>query len=229
MNLLQRYRRLTCWNKVFVLGAIASILTLVLYLVPRRQGDEVEQITTVDQSPGTTILQSARDINIHPSTASTSQSPPSVSVTATGAVVALGDIDVGGDINVYQGLSNEQVQQIVKQIREGIESDKLKQLSEDLNITQTALLKFFRLLDEKEVPLEELASKLQEIAERYKTLEADLSAFRSDDPEVNKLKGQAAQALTDGEFEKAEELLENAEEREVEAAKKYRLLQTNIY
>ena len=72
MNLWRRYQRLTVWNKVAVWGALASILGIVLYFAPQRVSNAPQQIAQVDRSPGATVIQSGRDIIVHPPTASSS-------------------------------------------------------------------------------------------------------------------------------------------------------------
>lgn len=70
MNFWQRFRPLSSGK---ILIYFAAIVTIIAYFFPQRQGGGVEQKATVEQSPGTTVLQSGRDINIHPPAASTSQ------------------------------------------------------------------------------------------------------------------------------------------------------------
>jgi len=84
-----------------------------------------------------------------------------------------------------------------------------------------ALRNFFKILEEKQkqVASDDLDHTLREIAKRYLDLRQQLQAFRSDDPDVNQLRQQAAMAVEAGEFESAEKLLNQARDRDLEAAK----------
>ncbi len=77
-----------------------------------------------------------------------------------------------------------------------------------LAVTEAALASFFKILEEQQVPLDDLDSKLREIAAQHKELLARLETVQSADPEVQRLKAEARQAIDTGEYTKAEQLLE---------------------
>lgn len=107
---------------------------------------------------------------------------------------------------------------------EGISEDRFQALSEELGVTKAALKSFFKLLKEKQVPPEDLDETLRQIAHRYKDLEAKLRHFTSKDPEVTALKRQAKEALEAGEFDRVEELLNQAKEKDIQGAKEFQNL-----
>lgn len=98
---------------------------------------------------------------------------------------------------------------------EGISEERFQSLSEELGVTRAALKSFFKILKEKQVPREDLDSTLHQIANRHKDIEAQLRHFASEDPEVATLKRQAGEALDVGEFDRAEELLNQAKEKDI--------------
>ena len=102
---------------------------------------------------------------------------------------------------------------------EGISEEKLQALSEELGVTKAALKSFFEILGQKQVPPEDLDSTLRKIAERYQTLDQKLATFTSDDPVIQALKNEAREALEQGDFDRAERLLNQASDKDVQAAK----------
>ncbi|HOW77104.1 MAG TPA: hypothetical protein PK959_14485 [Candidatus Competibacteraceae bacterium] len=101
----------------------------------------------------------------------------------------------------------------------GISEEKFQRLAGELGVTQSALEKFFEILEQAQVAPKDLDSTLREIAKRYKDLQTKLDSFSSDDPEVETLKRQAKEALDVGDFERAEKLLNQASEKDIQAAK----------
>lgn len=79
MNIRERYRRLTIWNKLAVWGSLASILGLAFVFFPST-GAQRQQVTSIDSSPGATVMQPGRDIVINPppTTVPNTQSGPSL-------------------------------------------------------------------------------------------------------------------------------------------------------
>ena len=92
-------------------------------------------------------------------------------------------------------------------------------------VTDSALASFFKILEEQQVARGDLDSKLREIAFRHKELLLHFEAVQSDDPQVKALKEQAGQAIKNGRFTEAEELLNQAKERDQAAVVK---LKANI-
>lgn len=101
---------------------------------------------------------------------------------------------------------------------QGIPAENFKQLAGELGVTQSALKSFFNILEQAQVAPENLDNTLREIAKRYKDLQTKLDGFSSDDPEVATLKRQAKEALDAGNFERAEKLLNQASEKDIQAA-----------
>ena len=72
----------------------------------------------------------------------------------------------------------------------------------------------------QKVAPEDLDSTLRDFAKRYKQLEEDLKRYTSDDPEVADLREQARAALEAGEFDRAEQLLNDASTKDLAAAER---------
>jgi tetratricopeptide (TPR) repeat protein len=84
-------------------------------------------------------------------------------------------------------------------------------------VTRSALTSFFNVLEQQQVPPEDLNHTLRQIATSYKDLHAKLQRFTPDDPVVMALKQQAHDALEAGEFTRAEALLNEASAKDLEA------------
>ena len=102
----------------------------------------------------------------------------------------------------------------------GISEDRFQKLAEELGVTKAALNSFFKILEQRAVSPEDLDNTLRTIAERYKALDEKLKTFISDDPTVQALKEQARQALEAGEFDRAEQLLNEASEKDLQAVQR---------
>ncbi|WPD23643.1 MAG: tetratricopeptide repeat protein [Candidatus Electrothrix scaldis] len=120
----------------------------------------------------------------------------------------------GGDQNVAQGDGA-----IGKQVNNyyGISEERADELKDQLSITDLTLRNFFKILEENQVPRDDLDSKLRDIAAQYKELLARLATVQSEDPEVRRLKDEARQAIEAGKYAEAEDLLNRAEARDVQA------------
>ena len=94
------------------------------------------------------------------------------------------------------------------------------QYAEEFGVTKAALFNFFRILEQAKVPSWDLDNKLREIAFRHKELLLRFESVTSDDPQVKALKEQAGQAIAGGEYDRAEELLNQAKERDRAAVSK---------
>lgn len=104
-------------------------------------------------------------------------------------------------------------------IHRGVDEERFQRLAEELGITNAALRSFFRVIEERQVAAEDLDSTLRDIARRYRALQEQIARFRSDDPQVAALKREAGEALAAGDFRRAEVLLDEAGERDLEAAR----------
>ena len=101
---------------------------------------------------------------------------------------------------------------------QGVSEEQYQRLAEELGVTRSALRSFFKILEQQQVPSEDLDHTLRQIATSYKDLHARLQRFTSDDPAVLALKEQARDAVEAGEFAQAEALLNAASEKDLEAA-----------
>jgi tetratricopeptide (TPR) repeat protein len=108
----------------------------------------------------------------------------------------------------------------------GISPEDYRRLSSELDVTESALKSFFKILEQQHVPREDLDSTLRDIAKKYKTLQDQLQAFTSDDPAVVALKQAASQALEAGDFAQAETLLNEASQKDLEGAQQFQEMAT---
>ncbi|MCW5212465.1 hypothetical protein VU04_06110, partial [Desulfobulbus sp. TB] len=108
-----------------------------------------------------------------------------------------------GEQNIAQGEGA-----IGKQVNNyGIPYEEYRKLSSQLDVTETALANFFKILEEQQVPHSDLDAKLREIASHYKKLLRNWESVQSTDPQVVKMKAEARQAIDTGNYTKAERLL----------------------
>ena len=115
--------------------------------------------------------------------------------------------------------------EIVTGNKYGIPLEEFRALSKELDITESALKSFFKILEQKQVPSEDLDSTLREIAKRYKDLLKTVEHLQPEDPRVAELIEQAQEALKQCDvdkcqFAKAEMLFNEAGDLDIEAAKK---------
>ncbi|MBF0508555.1 MAG: tetratricopeptide repeat protein [Deltaproteobacteria bacterium] len=83
-------------------------------------------------------------------------------------------------------------------------------LVKELGVTPAALKNFFEIMKHRHVPPDKLDHILREMAEQYKKLQPDPAAEKSGDPKAAALRVQADQAVQQGAFALAEELLNQA-------------------
>jgi len=96
-------------------------------------------------------------------------------------------------------------------------------LIKELDITKAALMNFFKILEQNQVPVENLDNTLREMAKRYKTLLATTEQLNPEDSQVSVLIEEARQALNEGQFTKAEMLFNEASELDIESLKQAQL------
>ncbi|MGH2372605.1 MAG: tetratricopeptide repeat protein [bacterium] len=136
---------------------------------------------------------------------------PARTVTVNGGGVA-----PGGDLHITQtGPGTLTVGGV-----QGIPPEDFQKVSGELGVTQAALASFFKILEKQKVSPEDLDSTLREFAKRYQQLEEDLKRFTSEDPEVAALREQAREALKAGDFDRAEQLLNEASAKDLAAAER---------
>ena len=118
----------------------------------------------------------------------------------------------GGTQNIGQGTGA-----IGQQNNYGVPFEAYGELAGKYAVTESALASFFKILEEQQVPHSDLDNKLREIAGQYRELLLRLETVQSEDPEVQRLKEEAGQAIEAADYAKAEELLNQAEARDVQA------------
>ena len=72
---------------------------------------------------------------------------------------------------------------------------KINELAKQMDVSRGALLGFFKILKEDEVPLEQLATKLALVAKRHNDLLARLGALEPEDDEARRLIEQAREVI----------------------------------
>jgi tetratricopeptide (TPR) repeat protein len=137
-------------------------------------------------------------------------------------VGAGGDIEVGGDINI--GLTPIQVSALMQQIlaEQGAGVAKVEELSGRLSVTTAAIATFFQVLGRQNVPIEQLPATLVEIAQRHRGLLEQIGSIPSQSPAVQALKDRARSAVEEGDYQRAEVLLAEAEDAALAAARRLR-------
>jgi tetratricopeptide (TPR) repeat protein len=137
-------------------------------------------------------------------------------VTAGNRSVAAGRDIVNSQIII--GIPPEQLAGIIEASRKDLkdltehQKHEIETLKENLGVNEHALRAFFTILGEREVPSEKLATKLLEIAGNYKDLLVEAAPGPNDGPEIAKIKAAAKEALTAGQLNRADELLERIQE-----------------
>ncbi|MBF0550288.1 MAG: toll/interleukin-1 receptor domain-containing protein [Deltaproteobacteria bacterium] len=128
--------------------------------------------------------------------------PPETKVFIGGNVTAGGHANIGsGTITIYD-----------------LPKEQYDKKSVELGVTQAALENFFKIMEQKQVPREKLDQTLRELAERYKKLQQELAAFKSDDSDVKAITNQAKQALEQGDFDRANRIYEDAAKKATDKA-----------
>ncbi|MGE4553356.1 MAG: tetratricopeptide repeat protein [Desulfovibrionaceae bacterium] len=145
------------------------------------------------------------------------KTPPAVQIgNSTGITTGTGDIIIqsGASViqNITQGIPPETIERMIAAIKAQPKANdqELKDLAGHLGIHEQAVAGMLRTLGESNVPLESLPQKLGEIADRHLELERQLRALNSGDPEVDRLRAEAAQALERGEYDRVDALLAQA-------------------
>jgi tetratricopeptide (TPR) repeat protein len=153
----------------------------------------------------------------HFSKPETSEAPAKVQASQ-GGIAAGSDVAVtaqpGGTAFIQTGEGKIVITNV-----QGIDPAGHQKLAKQLGVTEAALKSFFKILEHKEVPPEDLDSTLRTIAERYKDLRKKLEEVGGEDAAVAELKRQAKEALDVGDFDRAEKLLNEASAKDLEAAR----------
>ena len=97
--------------------------------------------------------------------------------------------------------------------------DRIENVSKRLGVTQEAAKTLLRIAGEQpDVPDERLAETLTKIADDYKRLQGQVAALNPENPVAKKLVEQAKPEIAAGHFERADDLLREAEQAELAAA-----------
>jgi tetratricopeptide (TPR) repeat protein len=118
---------------------------------------------------------------------------------------------VGGDI--VCNTPADQLESLVrlrsKPLEEQAETQKklIARLEKDLELNEHQMRAALEAAGEAEVPPEQIAARLVEIAGRYKALREEVRPAPGDDPHIAELKAQAAEAIEQGELERADAIL----------------------
>ncbi len=110
------------------------------------------------------------------------------------------------------GIPPEQVASLIAAASEPLakltaqQQETIRELERQTGVSEGALRTFFRTLGEQDVPPERYAEKLGEIAERYRTLLAEIATMPAEEPEIARLKESAGAALQAGDLDKASAL-----------------------
>jgi tetratricopeptide (TPR) repeat protein len=129
---------------------------------------------------------------------------------------------IANDVTITYGLSPDQMQELTKAAAAGAVgplADKIIELSRKLGVTQDATVTFLHILGQQEVPVESLAQKLYEVAEKYKSAMDRLAALDPQDPATGDLIVRADAALKAGHLDETDRFLSQAEQAEVAAAR----------
>ena len=134
-----------------------------------------------------------------------------------GSVVAGHDVinAPGGIIQAGQG-------SIYVTNTQGIPAEQFQHLAEELGVTKAALTSFFKILEQQHVPPENLDAKLREIATHYKMVLARVRRLSADDPHITKLRDAAEIAVREEDFDRAEQLLDQASQGTSQQPKNYK-------
>src|SRR5215207_8817742 len=93
------------------------------------------------------------------------------------------------------------------------------ELSTQLGFTREAVIGFFRIAGEQDVPLEQLPTKLGEIAARHRAMLDRWSVLDAGDPAIAVLSAGAKAAVDNGRYDEADALLLRAQEQDIAAAR----------
>src|ERR1700730_2940489 len=93
------------------------------------------------------------------------------------------------------------------------------ELGTQLGFTREAVIGFFRIVGEQDVPLQQMPTKLGEIAARHRAMLNRWSVLDAGDPATAALAAEAKTAIDVGRYDKADALLLRAQEQDIAAAR----------
>ncbi|RTR18398.1 tetratricopeptide repeat protein, partial [Azospirillum griseum] len=167
-----------------------------------------------------TLLIGAALVSLVPAVVIAAPSSTAQNITADhGGIVVNGN--VGGSVGLTPVALKELMIEYARQDSAAVQE--VKALSKQLGVTEAALGGFFKTLEQNDVPPEQLAVRLSEIARDHKKLLAEVRLFRGeDDPDVARLSADAEAALLAGRNEDARRLLTEAKAANIAAADRLR-------
>ena len=116
-------------------------------------------------------------------------------------------------VSIYHGIPAERVAILISEATLGKQAE-LNELASRLQTTETATSSFLRTLSEGQVPSDQLASKLAEIASRHLALVQWLRNFDTEDPIAASLVAEASEIIAGGlsaqDYQRADQLFELA-------------------
>jgi len=120
------------------------------------------------------------------------------------------DVKIKGD---FESIGNIY---ITEKYIENIKPEEYLKLAKGFDVTETVVKNFFRILKKKQVPPEDLDSTFRKIVPRHKELQSRLKQFNSlVDPEIQKIRKKAEQAINNGNYDKADTYLSYSLERQM--------------
>jgi len=128
-----------------------------------------------------------------------------------------GGVAVGGNIidsQINIGIPAEKLPSIIEaatkdwRLLNEQQKQTINDLQKTLGVNENALKSFLQAIGERAVPVEQLGQKLREIAGRYRELLAQVRPSADDGPNAAEIKNAAARALEAGQFDRADELLD---------------------
>ncbi len=133
-----------------------------------------------------------------------------------------GNVTINFTGGCTQGFSPAQLQQVVNDVlnKRTVPLESFQELSQRFGVSDMAVTTFLRILGERKIPIEDLDSKLREIAARHLTLLKQIESLPGEDPHVETLKKDAVEAIRAGNYPRAEVLLYQAFDADLVAARK---------
>jgi tetratricopeptide (TPR) repeat protein len=127
-----------------------------------------------------------------------------------------GSVAIGGNVTgstIVIGIPPNQLEELIRQHKDYSESQKklIENLQSRLEINERQIITALNILGEANVAPENLATKLVEVAERLKSLQATASIQVGDNTRVTALKADAQKAIDAGDLAKADVLLSEIE------------------
>jgi len=121
-----------------------------------------------------------------------------------------GNIKSDGDVNI----TGKGDIKVTKTIIQGIPPEEYLKLAKELGVTENAVKNFFKIIKQKEVPKEDWDATLRQIAKRHKELQLRLT-YLLVDPEIQKFRKKAEQAIVNGDYDKADKYFDDALDRQM--------------